>query len=90
MFCHPDGRPYQPSAFSWIFNDHAKRHGLPRIRLHDLRHTWATLALIEGVHPKIVQERLGHSSISVTLDIYSHDSPALESDAERVARLMLR
>ncbi len=48
-----------------------KRLGLPRIRLHDLRHTWATLALQAGIHPKVVSERLGHSTIAITLDIYS-------------------
>jgi integrase len=74
---------------------HRRRHrrvealGLPRIRLHDLRHTWATLALQGGVHPKIVQERLGHSSIAVTLDIYSHVSQPMASDAaERLAAVI--
>jgi integrase len=66
-----------------------KRSGLPRIRLHDLRHTWATLALQAGVHPKVVSERLGHGSIAITLDTYSHAIPALESDAaELVAGLV--
>ena len=46
----------------------SKPLGLPVIRLHDLRHTWASLALAAGVHPKVVQEHLGHSSISITLD----------------------
>lgn len=50
----------------------------PRIRFHDIRHTHATLLLQAGVHPKIVQERLGHSSINVTLDIYSHVLPNLQ------------
>jgi integrase len=81
VFCHPDGRPFHPNTFSWIFDDRVRRHGLPRIRLHDVRHTWATLALVEGVHPRIVQERLGHSSVGVTLDIYSHVTPGVESDA---------
>jgi integrase len=54
---------------------------LPQIRLHDLRHTHATLALLAGVHPKVVQERLGHSSISVTMDTYSHAIPAMQADA---------
>ncbi len=62
-----------------------KRSKLPRIRFHDLRHTNATLLLLAGVHPKIVQERLGHSSIGITLDLYSHVLPAMQSDA--VARL---
>lgn len=58
-----------------------KKAGLPIIRFHDLRHTAATLLLSEGVHPKIVQERLGHSQISVTLDIYSHVLPSMQKDA---------
>ncbi len=60
---------------------------MPTIRLHDLRHTWATLALQNNVHPKIVQERLGHSQISTTLDTYSHTIPSMgEEAAETVAR----
>lgn len=62
---------------------------VPRIRLHDLRHTWATLALRAGVHPKVVQERLGHANISITMDTYSHVMPDMqESAAELVAALV--
>jgi integrase len=65
------------------------RSGLPRIRFQDLRHTYATLALSAGVHPKVVSEVLGHASISITLDIYSHAIPAMqESAAERVVALV--
>ena len=56
------------------------RTDLPRIRLHDLRHGWATMALSAGVHPKVVQ-RLGHSSITVTLDVYSHVTEGLHENA---------
>jgi integrase len=60
--------------------------GYHPIRLHDLRHGWATLALATGVHPKVVQERLGHATIGVTLDIYSHVTAGMHSDAaEQVA-----
>ena len=55
--------------------------GLPEIRFHDLRHTAATLMLQQGVHPKVVQERLGHSSISLTLDTYSHVIPSMQQEA---------
>ena len=56
--------------------------------MHGLRHTWATLALRAGVHPKVVQERLGHSSITVTLGIYSHVTDGLDlGAAEQVAAL---
>ena len=54
---------------------------LPPIRLHDLRHSYATLALKAGVHPKVVSERLGHATIGVTLDLYSHVAQGLDADA---------
>ena len=72
VFAHPDGTPLDPSTVSHAFNKIIRKAGLPHIRLHDLRHTHASLLLQAGVHPKIVQERLGHSSIRVTLDTYSH------------------
>ena len=59
----------------------AKKAGVPEIRLHDLRHTHATLALCAGVHPKIVSERLGHANIGITLDTYSHAIPAIQEEA---------
>jgi integrase len=66
------------------------RIGLPRIRLHDLRHGWATLALQAGIHPKVVQERLGHANIAITLDTYSHVTAGLhEEAAEDVAAMFL-
>jgi integrase len=60
-----------------------KKAGLPPIRFHDLRHTCATLLLSRDVNPKIVSEMLGHSSISVTLDIYSHLLPDMQEKATR-------
>ncbi|MGB9052533.1 MAG: tyrosine-type recombinase/integrase, partial [Pseudolabrys sp.] len=54
---------------------------LPKVRFHDLRHSHATQLLASGVHPKIVQERLGHSTIAVTMDLYSHVSETIQSDA---------
>ncbi len=61
----------------------------PKIRLHDLRHGWATMALAAGVHPEVVQERLGHANIGITLDVYSHVTAGLHDDAaERVAGLV--
>jgi integrase len=88
VFCREDGSPIWPRSFSRAFARHAKDAGLPAIRLHDLRHTWATLALGAGVHPKLVQERLGHAAISITLDVYSHAIPAMHEDAaDRVAAL---
>ena len=64
-----------------MFDQHLTAAMLPRIRLHDLRHSHATLALQAGVHPKVVSERLGHADISLTLNTYSHAIPALEETA---------
>jgi hypothetical protein len=75
LFCRPDGGPLHPERFARTFQIEATRAGLPRIRLHDLRHTWATLALVAGEHPKVVQERLGHANVSITLEIYIATSP---------------
>ena len=66
-----------------------KKAELPELRLHDLRHTAATLMLQQGVHPKIVQERLGHSTISLTLDTYSHVAPAMQQEvAEKMDEIL--
>ena len=88
VFAMPDGRPYHPERLSRTFKARAKRAGVPVIRLHDLRHTWATLALEVDVSPRVVQERLGHANVSITLGVYSHVRPAMQADAaERVAAL---
>lgn len=81
VFCGPFGEPLKPKLVSDRFARAVKRLKLPRIRLHDLRHTWATLALQAGVHPKIVQTRLGHSKVSITLDTYSHVMVGQDADA---------
>ncbi len=66
-----------------------ERAGLPRVRFHDLRHSCASLLLAEGVHPKVVQEMLGHSTISVTMDTYSHTLPSMGAEAaERLDALL--
>jgi integrase len=81
VFCRPDGGPLHPEHFSRMFDREIAKTELPRIRLHDLRHTWASVALSAGVHPKVVQERLGHASIGITLDVYSHVADGLHADA---------
>jgi integrase len=81
VFTREDGFHIHPERFSDMFEARVRRAGLPRIRLHDLRHTHATLALAAGVHPKVVSERLGHANIGITLDTYSHAIPALEEEA---------
>ncbi|MBI3469167.1 MAG: site-specific integrase [Planctomycetes bacterium] len=67
-----------------------ERAGLARIRFHDLRHTAATLMLAEGVHPKVVQERLGHATIGMTLDTYSHVLPSMQKEAAAKMDRLLR
>ncbi len=81
VFCQEDGAPLEPEGFSKAFKAHARAVGLPPIRLHDLRHGMATAWLGAGVHPKIVQERLGHHSASFTLDQYSHVTAGLQEEA---------
>lgn len=84
-----NGGPVHPALFSYWFQRQVELAGVRRIRFHDLRHTHATLALQVGVHPKVVSERLGHSSITITLDTYSHVLPSMQRDAaERVASLI--
>jgi integrase len=89
VFCMPDGGPLRPERFSRTFSRQTAHAGLPAIRLHDLRHTWATLALSVGEHPKLVQERLGQANVSITLDVYSHVSEGLHGDAaSRIAKII--
>jgi integrase len=89
VFARPDGSPIHPQVLSDRFDRIVVESGLPRIRFHDLRHTHATLALQAGVHPKVVSERLGHSTVAFTLDVYSHAIPAMQEDAaELIAALV--
>lgn len=92
IFPRPDGRPYHPEAFSKTFDRRVRQAAfadLPVIRLHDLRHTWATLALVAGVDVRIVADRLGHSSPMITWQTYQHVIKGMQSDAaERVADLI--
>ena len=89
VFTREDGTPLHPEAVSAQFKRHAQEAGLAPIRLHDLRHSYASAALAAGVHVKVVSEQLGHSTVALTLDTYSHVIPALAEDAaERVAALI--
>jgi len=82
VFCEPNGAPLHPDRFTRQFRRAVSKVDVSPIRgPHDLRHTWATLALKAGVHPKVVSDRLGHSTISITLDIYSHVTPTLDAEA---------
>lgn len=66
-----------------------RKAGLPRIRFHDLRHTAATLLLLQGVHVKVVSEMLGHASVSITLDRYTHVLPDMQHDAMQAMQKVL-
>jgi integrase len=78
------GTPMEPRNLLRKFKFLLKQAGLPEIRFHDLRHTSATLMLKKSVHPKIVQERLGHASINLTLDTYTHVLPHMQGDAAEI------
>lgn len=76
-----DGRPLQPQSLTHEWVRLIGKTELPRIRFHDLRHSHASQMLASGVHPKIASERLGHSSVGITLDLYSHTLPGMQADA---------
>ncbi|MGI9053946.1 MAG: tyrosine-type recombinase/integrase [Ilumatobacteraceae bacterium] len=84
VFRDEAGVRLQPDLFTRTFSKLVAASGLTPIRLHDLRHTYATLALKAGVHPKIVSERLGHATVGITLDLYSHVTPAIAREAAGV------
>jgi integrase len=77
------GNPWNPDTFSTAWPEFLRSQGLPHVRFHDLRHAHATFMLLQGVHPKIVSERLGHASIGITLDTYSHVLPTMQTEAAR-------
>jgi integrase len=81
VFTRENGEALDPESVSRYFRQAVKQSMLPQIRLHDLRHTHATLALQAGIHPKVVSERLGHATIAITLDTYSHAIPAMQEEA---------
>jgi integrase len=81
VFCTLTGTHLRPNHVVDEFKKILKRAGLPAIRFHDLRHSTATLLLSLGVHAKVVQEMLGHTQISMTMDIYSHVLPSMQEDA---------
>jgi len=81
IFCHIDGSPLLPDTISHVWIRLAKRCGLDGVRLHDCRHTHASLLLKQNIHPKVVSERLGHASVQITLDTYSHVTPGLQQAA---------
>jgi integrase len=90
VFAQPDGQPLNPEYVSRRFQRLVCSAGLQSVRLHDLRQTHATLALAAGVPTRMLSDRLGHSAMAVTTDIYQHAIPDLEADfAERIAILVM-
>ena len=81
VFTRPDGAPIHPDLITDWFRRLAGGAGLPPIRLHDVRHSYATAALAAGVPAKVVSERLGHATIAITLDVYSHVIPGMDAAA---------
>lgn len=81
VFVQEDGTPLRPDAITRAFDQHVTTVGLPRIRLHDLRHSHATLGLRAGIPAKVMSERLGHAKVGITLDLYSHVVPGMQEEA---------
>ncbi|HEX6551448.1 MAG TPA: site-specific integrase [Ktedonobacteraceae bacterium] len=81
VFCTLKGTYIRPNNVVDEFKKLLKKAGLPSIRFHDVRHSAATLLLSLGVHAKVVQEMIGHTQISMTMDIYSHVLPSMQQDA---------
>jgi integrase len=81
VVAQPDGSPYDPHSISKEWWLRVIKSALPRVRFHDLRHAHASHMLAAGVHPKIASERLGHSRVGITLDLYSHVVEGLQADA---------
>ena len=84
VFTDELGGRFDPETFSKLFRCYAAQADLLEIRLHDLRHSDATLALKAGIHPKVVSEQLGHATVGITLDLYSHVTPSIARDAANV------
>lgn len=91
VFTSTRGTPLEPRNVVRLFHSMLQRAGLPHKRFYDLRHTCATLLLVQGVHPRVVMEILGHSQISLTMNTYSHVSPTLQREAaSRMDELLSR
>ena len=78
VFAKPDGSPVHPDYISQTFRRAVAKLDVPRIRLHDLRHTHASILLQQGVNAKVVSERLGHSSVAFTMTVYQHVMPGMQ------------
>jgi len=91
VFTRPNGLPLIPQEATKAFTGFVREHNLPHLTLHGLRHANATLQMAAGINPKVVSEGLGHSNISITLDLYSHVLPNMQQHAvDAVADLLER
>jgi integrase len=89
LACHPDGRPVHPETITTRFNRLVDRAGVRRIRLHDVRHTYATMSLDAGIDPKIVSDRIGHANMAYTLAVYTHPSTGRDRGAAETVAGMI-
>jgi integrase len=90
LFVWPDGTPLHPDTMTALFGKHLAAAGLPKIRLHNVRHSYATAALRAGISPKIVSERLGHTNVAFTMQTYMHVIPGMDAAAaNEIAELIL-
>ena len=80
VFANHDGKPIDPSTLTHNFARIVRQAGLGRVRFHDLRHTFASLALLRGAKPKVISEALGHASVAFTMDTYSHIISGMQED----------
>jgi integrase len=85
LFCFEDGRPIHPDTVTRRFNRLVDRTGLPRITLHGVRHSYATVSVDAGINPKAISERIGHSSVAFTMQTYVQRSGDLVRDASAAA-----
>lgn len=81
VLCKENGEPFHPDSVTQKWRRFVQKHNLSKIRLHDLRHSYATTLIAAGVHAKVVQQRLGHSDVSITLNTYTHVLPSMDEDA---------
>ena len=90
VFTNLHGQLQESSSVTSALKVALRRGGLPRIRVHDLRHTTATVLLEAGAHPKLVQDRLGHSTVALTFNTYSHVTSSLSREAAQTMDLVLK
>jgi integrase len=89
VFTNTDGKPVHPHSISQTFERIANRAGVPRIRLHDVRHTHGTPLIKAGVPVKVVSERLGHGNPAFTIDTYQHVLPGMQAEAAHTIESLL-